>query len=322
MKKLITLFADNRFHTTKALALKLGLTNATVCKQLQQLKAIGLPLETINGETYRLNPHFQPASSEKLYDLLKDLKGTIGIETHISVTSTNDIVRSQAASPEPIQICIAEHQSSGRGRRGKSWLSPCGTTICFSMLRKFGKTLANLNGLSLVVGLATREALQEVGCHKLQLKWPNDIVHQGKKLAGVLLETQTEPDGTYTLVIGIGINVHLQKKTRKQIKQATTDLNQLVTKTKLDKNLTIATLSRTLIDFLLKFEKDGFSQFVQQWHEHDYLLNHQVELTINQGQKIMGIEEGINEQGALILKLSNNTTQSFNHGEISLRKIG
>lgn len=132
----------------------------------------------------------------------------------LSIDSTNRFLKELKTSPE-LSICCAEQQTQGRGRFGRQWLSPFGENIYFSSRWQLTGCLATLSSLSLVVGLAVLASFQDHAFrHELQLKWPNDILWGEKKLAGILIEINAEPNDMAQVIIGIGLNVntatHLQ----------------------------------------------------------------------------------------------------------------
>ena len=107
-------------------------------------------------------------------------------------------------------VCFAEHQSAGKGRRGRQWVSPFGSNIYMSILWRFQQDgIACTAGLSLAVGVAVIRALKTYGFNEVGLKWPNDIYCQGKKLGGILIEVSGEADGPCAVIIGLGLNLFL-----------------------------------------------------------------------------------------------------------------
>ena len=124
-------------------------------------------------------------------------------------------------------VCTAEQQTAGRGRRGREWISPFGRNLYVSTVWEFTQGAAALEGLSLAVGVAVAQALKGLGLPEVQLKWPNDIQHEGKKLGGVLLEMVGDASRQCQVVVGIGVNVAMPGAAANAIDQAWTDISRM-----------------------------------------------------------------------------------------------
>lgn len=210
-------------------------------------------------------------------------------------------------------VCFAETQTAGKGRRGRQWISPKGQNIYGSFLWRFENAQA-LNGLSLAIGVGVIRALNKLGIFNVNLKWPNDIYSEGKKLGGILIEVTTHSDNRVSAVIGLGLNVHLPTKIE-QITQAYTDLNT-ITDIELNRNQLVAQLLNELLPIAATFEKQGFSAYLNEWREQDCLFGKTVTLFVG-SQKLTGIVQGIDENGLLKLQRDDGTIQIFASGEVS-----
>ena len=322
MEKLLTLLADGEFHSGEELGESLGVTRAAVWKKLKYLEDLGLQIDSVRGKGYRLSAGIELLNKYNIEALLaEDVKQQIGLHSCLTTTSTNDLVRELAATSDHEQyFCLAEHQTSGRGRRGRVWSTPFGTTICLSALWRIGGGMASLEGLSLAVGVAVIKALEFSGCPGLKLKWPNDVLWPTsgghKKLAGILLEVQGDPTGDCEVIIGIGINVALNQEQLDNITQPATDLCR-VSGTKVSRNAVIAALINTLSHMLDSYGQGGFSLFRDEWIRHDAFFGQTVTLDVS-GKKVSGVAQGVNEQGGLLLNTESGI-MVFNGGEVSLR---
>ena len=182
MENLLKLLADGYFHSGEELGSELGVSRAAVWKKLKALSALGLELDAVRGKGYRLPGNIELLNQQVIRDRLPDnIRDSVGLQVELCTRSTNDDVRKLSAAREPWQVCMAEHQSHGRGRRGRTWQSPFGASLYFSMLWRVESGLAAMEGLSLAVGLAVVKTLESFGANGLMLKWPNDVLGNGKK---------------------------------------------------------------------------------------------------------------------------------------------
>lgn len=191
--------------------------------------------------------------------------------------------------------CLAEQQTAGRGRWGRTWVSPYASHLYLSMLWQF-PIRKPLSGLSLVIGLAIVNVVKKLGLREgLGLKWPNDVYWQQKKLAGVLIET-----ASINTVIGIGLNVKMPDDAGIEINQPWTDLHQILG-TPPDRNLISGLLIAELLTILPRFSEQGFSPFLKDWQALD--IHYQKPMTIKTASgQYSGIAQGVNSSGELIIQ--------------------
>ena len=231
------------------------------------------------------------------------------------IDSTNtQLMRLGASKPVAASLYVAEFQYGGRGRRGRAWLSPYGRNLSMSLAMATERHLADLGGLSIVVGLALADALEDLGLQGLQLKWPNDLLVGGCKLSGILVEL-LQRDGAVEFVVGIGVNVRLTEEEISQIDQPVTDLRRCaVEESRTD---LVIHLVKRVHSYLQHFESEGFAPFVSAFN--DLHLYHEQTCSIIQGdQTTSGVVAGIGEQGELILYTAQGERR-FHGGEVSLR---
>ncbi len=317
MQDILTLLQDGQFHSGEELGDALGISRAAVWKRLKQLEKQGLTLDAVAGKGYRLPRDIILLNGDRINTYIEEsIRSRIGLTTLHSASSTNDTVLTQLANPEPVQICVAEHQTAGRGRRGRAWVSPLGANIYFSMLWRFESGMSGLDGLSLVVGLAVLKTLENIGANGLALKWPNDLLCSGKKLAGILLEINGDPNGECQVVIGIGINVRLTQDQLSEISQPAIDLCSVLGMA-VDKNRVVGELIGQLVSFLDIFQERGFAPFREEWQRYDAYAGQEVRL-ITGLREITGIAAGVSENGALILN-HDGEKRAYAGGEVSLR---
>jgi BirA family biotin operon repressor/biotin-[acetyl-CoA-carboxylase] ligase len=233
------------------------------------------------------------------------------------VDSTNRyLLDGKAGDENGVHVCVAETQTAGRGRRGRSWVSPFGANLYLSVLRTFPDGAQALQGLSLAVGVAVARAMQSLHVQGIALKWPNDIQLGGKKLGGILLETSGTGAAPWRVVAGIGINIQMPPDAGAKIDQAWTDLashgshpgrNRLA--------------SRVLAEVILageQFAETGFPSFQRDWALLDALRDRQVEL---QGAPHRhGTARGVDASGALLLDVDGRR-EHIVCGDVSLRVV-
>ena len=185
------------------------------------------------------------------------------------IDSTSSYLSDLEIAKNTLYICSAEKQIKGKGRGKKKWESPSGQNIYLSLAFQVEEN-SNLNGYSLMVGLAVRDSLLELYGIDSKIKWPNDIFFENKKFCGILIETKYE-NNLLKIIIGIGINVFMLSND--QIDQDWTSLKLIDGEKKFDRNLIIGKLTSKILDFSRTFEKYGFSHFQKAFNKHNYLKN-------------------------------------------------
>jgi BirA family biotin operon repressor/biotin-[acetyl-CoA-carboxylase] ligase len=246
---------------------------------------------------------------------------SVKLEVLEKIPSTNDYLKLFSKNNKEIHACFAEAQTTGKGRLHRQWHSPFAENIYLSVLCPFEKDISELSGLSLVVALAICHALESVIDFKekpLGVKWPNDILIDGKKLAGTLIEIEAESNGFCQVIIGIGINVNMQKALKKDINQKWASLSQ-VTKQYIDRNPLGSEIIDTLIDYLERFSSNGLASFQQEWKKRDCLSKKMISV-IFRNKKQQGICLGINNQGHLKIKAKTGDTLTLSSGDTTLLK--
>ena len=274
-----------------------------LAEDLQQFRDAGLNIiETAQG--YRLVPQLPLLNSLQISTALSPYR----VHYQPVMSSTNEWILQNIPNLNKGDLCLAEYQTAGRGRRGRQWLSPFAGQMIFSFYWTFDPK-KSIEGLSLVIGLAIAEVLN------VQVKWPNDILFGGRKLGGILVEIANHKNGLLNLVIGVGINVSLPMQT--EISQPYAQLSEM------DPDIDRQTLFPTLIQHLYvrleRFEKEGINaEFQQEWQNHNAFFNSEVNV-ITEQRVISGIEQGIDERGYLRVQCGAEL-KMFNGGEVSLRR--
>ncbi|RON83919.1 bifunctional biotin--[acetyl-CoA-carboxylase] ligase/biotin operon repressor BirA [Pseudomonas fluorescens] len=312
MLTLLNLLKDGRFHSGEALGVALGISRSAVWKQLQHLEAeLGLSINKVRGRGYQL------ATPLTLLDPLKisALTAVWPIAVFDSIDSTNaEALRAINQGRAAPFLVLAERQISGRGRRGRKWVSPFAENLYYSLVLRVEGGMRQLEGLSLVVGLAVMHALRKLGVSGAGLKWPNDVLVGNKKIAGILLELVGDPADVCHVVLGIGINVNMQ--VAEEVDQQWTSI-RLETGKICDRNVLVVELNEQLRDYIQRHQVDGFSAFQEEW-EKDHMWQGRPVSLIAGASRINGVVLGIDRQGALRLKVGG-VEKVFSGGELSLR---
>lgn len=311
---IVTQLASGNFCSGEALGEQLGISRSAVSKHIKSLLELGLDIFSVTGKGYKLAAPMQL--------LARDLIGkhcqqfTIKqLEVLNVIDSTNQYLKDNKGKLISGHACVAEAQTAGRGRRGRKWVSPYGASLYLSMYWQFAGGYQSIGGLSLAVGVALCEALKKAGYDDIQLKWPNDIYAQGKKLAGVLVEVEGQMGGACDCIIGIGLNMSLPAQVA-EIDQPWVDLARL-SSLPVDRNKITALLLDELMKALNSFDQHGLEPFVERWRALDIYCNQVISLIIG-SKSITGIGRGINSTGALLLQVDDKL-QAFSGGEISVR---
>lgn len=229
---------------------------------------------------------------------LVDLFDSIRVFDQVDSTNS-ELIRQIKSEPTGTRIALANSQTAGRGRRGRQWQSPANSGIYLSVSRPFTNSADRLQSLSLVTGLSVINALAANLIPELLLKWPNDILFQGKKLAGILLELQ-QSESQLNVVFGIGINVALPERTIAEIDRPVTDLYAITGK-QADRPKIVATIVRELFANIQRFEKEGFAAFQSDWNRQDNYLDKDVVIHVGE-KRINGRSLGVDQSGALVLQ--------------------
>jgi BirA family transcriptional regulator, biotin operon repressor / biotin---[acetyl-CoA-carboxylase] ligase len=320
---LLRLLADGKFHSGEVLAQSLGVSRASVNNALSGIDQYGLHLQSVRGRGYCLTNSPQWLDADKVSLLLAADAADFQIKILDSAPSSNTLLLQRASEGAPGGSVLAlEWQSGGRGRLGRPWHSGLGNALTFSLLWRFECGLSGLSGLSLATGVALMRALQALGVRGAGLKWPNDVLGMGGKVAGILIEAQGDMLGPSAVVIGIGMNLSLPQQVLLRIDQPVSGLSQL-TENMPERNLILATLLRELAAVLREFAADGFAGLSAEWQTYHLFQNQAVQLLLPDENVVQGIVRGVNQDGALLAEVKSANGQPelriFHAGEISLR---
>lgn len=304
----------------ETLAAELGISRAAVWKRIEALRAAGLGVVAEGGRGYRLEEAVEWLDAGRIHDDLaaRPARHPLHVRIHDEVDSTMIEVGRAASEGAPTgTACLAEHQRAGRGRRGRAWLSPLGANLYLSLLWRFGGGLGALAGLNLAIGVALREALAEVGVRRAALKWPNDVVVGGRKLAGVLVEAGGQWHGPCHAVIGVGVNWFMPDAIGAGIDQPWTDVRREAGAA-VSRNTGAAAVLDALRTTLEAFGQSGTAPIVERWHAHDALRGRAV-LVHEPHATWRGIAHAVDASGCLLVDREGAGRVAVAAGEVSVR---
>ena len=320
-KSLLNLLADGRFHSGNQVAKMLGISRAAVWKHIGRLEALGLEIFAVPGKGYKLAFPLCLLSKQSIRAGLTAQAGTLlaGIDLHDVIDSTNTHLMGRAhAGANNGTVCLAEWQLAGKGRVGRSWVSPFGSNIYLSLLWRFD-SLSLISGLSLAVGVAVARALESFHLpSKLGLKWPNDLLIDGAKLGGILVEVAGEIHGQYAVVLGIGLNCRLESRDALDIDQPWTDLQRAGMSLDVNRNRLIAALLNELLPLLNDYPISGLDAFLSDWRQRHAYEGSLATIQIGDAT-LEGRIVDISPQGLLIMEFENGVQKTFASGEVRLR---
>lgn len=315
---LLRLLSDGEFHSGETLAQRLSVSRASVSNALKPVDQYGLTLFSVKGRGYRLIDPPQWLEVNKI-NVSLNAPAIFHIELSDTAVSSNTILLQRAALGATSGSVLAlEWQSAGRGRLGRAWHSGLGNSLTFSLLWRFESGLSVLSGLSLAVGIAMMRALQKLNVKGVGLKWPNDLINEQGKLAGILIEAQGDMLGPSLVVIGIGLNLRLPQAVRLRIDQPVSDLAHVVTELP-ERNHLLALLLQEMAGMLVEFTQKSFAAMRSEWESYHLYQNRQVKMLLPDSTEVVGIVRGVTDEGALRVETPKGM-QVFNAGEISLRE--
>jgi BirA family biotin operon repressor/biotin-[acetyl-CoA-carboxylase] ligase len=308
---LVGILADGEFHSGEQLGEQLGMSRAAINKHIQTLRDWGIDVFTVPGKGYSLPAPIQLLDRDVILNQIGD--GSVAVLPVID--STNQYLMNRIGELHSGDVCIAEYQQAGRGRRGRQWFSPFGANLYLSMYWRLEQGPAAAVGLSLVIGIVMAEVLHKLGADEVRVKWPNDLYLHDRKLAGILVELTGKTGDAAQIVFGGGINLAMRNVATDIVNQGWINLQEAGIS--VDRNQLAVLLIKELRQSLRQFEQGGLATFLARWEKLDNFINRPVKLIIGE-REIPGISRGINEQGALMLEQDGIITPWVG-GEISLR---
>lgn len=317
---LLALLADGDFHSGQALADRFEVSRTAVWKHVAALTQLGVIVERVRGRGYRIDGGLELLEESIIRSRLSPETGRLleALRVHRQVDSTNAVLlREPPSLPGRGRVALAEMQTHGRGRRGNSWVSPFARNIYLSFDWQFAGGVQQIEGLSLAIGVAVADAIAGCCVAPIELKWPNDLLHDGRKLGGILVEMSGDAEGPCRVVVGVGLNVVMPQSSVADVDQPFTDLAIASGGAPPGRNVVAASLINHCIQLLDTFAIDGFSTWRERWLERDAFANREVVLRSGP-TRIAGLARGVDDRGALLLETTTGL-RSVAGGEMSLR---
>lgn len=306
---LIPILMDGQYHSQQELAAYFGVARSTVHQYIKILQSMGIDVIHCQRTGYCLITPIDLLDKDKILAFLPpDIRTCCVIFSRLS--STNQYLLEKIEDLSQGTFCLAEYQYQGRGRRGRPWFSPFGTSLNLSVYWRFQEKPETLFGLSQALSISIAKILCDLSGKNIKVKWPNDLYLDNKKLAGILVEMTSRDEKNLHVVVGIGINLTVPQN-KISIDQRFANLGMI------DRNVLAAQLITSVTCLFKEFKKRGLHPWLSDWNRLDTFYHRPVRL-IMADKEICGINRGINEEGALQLDQNGKVT-SYLAGEISLR---
>ena len=267
-----------------------------------------------------INETFFPLEAERITNNLKKdiLEYLPEIFISEKTASTNDDAKVYLPNQSSeLSIHLTEQQEAGKGRNGKKWVSPKGKNIYLSLGWKSPLQYSELDGLSLSVGCIVANVLNSPANDQINIKWPNDLLINQRKMSGILIET-VDLEGQVGIVIGVGINVHMSKEDGKEIDQSWVSLDEISEKIN-DRNELIVNLLNELFVLTKVFPEEGFKAYKSDFDKLDLLNGKVCKVISNNSEKVVEVL-GVNDKGELLVK-ENLEYLTLRYGEVSIREL-
>lgn len=314
--RLVDALAPGEWQSGEALAIASGMTRAGLAKRMAHLRDWGLHIESKFGQGYRLARPLERLDPQRLRGAVpQDLR----VDVYPLVDSTNRVLMDADPAEDP-QAVLAEHQTAGRGRRGRDWRSPFGANLYLSTAWTFPMWPQQLPALSLAVGVVCARALHATGVDGIRLKWPNDLWVAERKLGGILIEQRGESTGTCRVIVGVGINVSMDKSQAGGIDQPWITVDEALQRAgraPVSRNDLAAELLHGLHECLARYTVKGFEPYRHEWLGLDALRDREVHVP-DTDPKVRGIGRGIDAQGAFLIETPQGL-KALHGGDVSLR---
>ncbi|MBI5633696.1 MAG: biotin--[acetyl-CoA-carboxylase] ligase [Nitrospirae bacterium] len=307
--------ADN-FTSGQEISRRLGISPAAVWKKILALRNKGYVIEAMPSRGYCLKNAPDLAEDYLLMQIRSDFWKDLMVRD--SVESTNDVAMSLAAKGGifPGTVIVADHQTRGKGRLGRTWESPAGKNIYLSLIIRPELEPRDTTMLTILAAVAGALALQRSCNIAVSIKWPNDLVISDKKLGGILTEVRADPDRVAVAVIGIGINVNMNSRNLPEAIRDTATSVRIVTGKNHQRNEIIIQLLGEFEKWFSILKKEGKKPLLDAWRNNSSTLGRKVNVVMRD-VTWSGIAEDIDDSGMLILKMRSGERKTISTGDIS-----
>lgn len=315
------LAAGDDFVSGNDLAEKLGISRVSIWGHMEKMRSKGFEFEATRSKGYRLITKPQTLSKELIEAYLPKAANNLRIEFHDEIDSTNTEAERQLANgAEAPFVVIARQQSSGRGRLGRQWHSLDNGNLYATFGFRPRISPSRLSTFTLWMGVNLCSCINSFCRINAKVKWPNDLLIDGKKAAGILTEARMDADQTRDLILGIGLNINgTSEDFPDELRPIATSLQQSVGEPIDANRLTAALAGRVSLAYDRFVEGEYWSELREQWEDFDALRDHEVSL-LQGNARISGIARGIDAHGALLLERQDGTHYHARAGEVTMQK--
>lgn len=299
-----------RFHVSRT----------AVWKVMKQLEAEGYEIEAVRNRGYRLKTSEDILSREEILSSIKGQWAGKEVLYFAETDSTNTEAKKAAENGAPHgTLAVAEHQTGGKGRRGRTWDSPGGTGIFMSLILRPDMAPPHASMLTLVAALAAAKGIEACAQVESLIKWPNDIVINGRKICGILTEMSADPDCINYVVVGIGINVNMEQFPEEICQVAASIYTE--SGRKLKRSVLISAVMEAFEEYYSAFmETADMSSLLEEYNGKLANCGRTVRVLDPAGE-YSGTAQGINSQGELLVEMEDKTVRTVMSGEVSVRGI-
>jgi BirA family biotin operon repressor/biotin-[acetyl-CoA-carboxylase] ligase len=312
---------ENGFVSGSVLARSLGMSRVAVWQHMEKMRSHGFEFEAVRARGYRLIKRPDNVYPDLIHAYLASRKLTFDLIYNEEVDSTNDeAARQLAAGREAPFIVVATRQTKGRGRFGRVWHSEANGNLYISFAFRPKLEPARMQTFTLWMGINLCELIANFTRATPGLKWPNDILFEGRKAGGMLTEARIDADQIRDLVFGLGLNLNSDAESwPATLNRRAISLSEY-TQTPLDINKFTAALIGRVLDAYDQFVSGTYLKtFAERWHHFDILRGKPIKL-LHGEDSISGTASGIDDEGSLIVKTDKGRTERFRAGEVTIEK--
>lgn len=321
--KILNALAQTKgFVSGQQLAESCGVSRTAVWKHIQALRSAGYQIESTTNRGYRL-VETETWHPQRLPEMVSGEVGSVVMRLQ-TTTSTNQVAKAAARQGAPHgTVVVADEQQGGRGRRGRTWSSPQGG-IWVSIILRPRLLLQEVPLITLLAAVATCEAIREITQLPCKIKWPNDIVINGRKLAGILTELAAEQEAVEFCVVGIGINANVE------LSQLPSDLENTATTLlaecsgRIDRQLLLTAVCDGIDTWLHRVETSDWTDLLLAWRQLNATLNRRVIIYPAADDRLAftGVAVDIDQYGALLVQKDDGAITRVTAGDVSIRNTG
>lgn len=315
LNKLVQLLNQPGAVSGTSIGEHLGISRMAVQKRIQALVDNGLSIEAVSGKGYTLSKGIRMLSNGDIGAYLS-ASTCESVEVLQSVESTNSFLLNKEILNSKAKLCVAEAQSAGRGRRGNDWQSSPYRNVMLSISWGFDHWPETITGLGLAVALCVAETVNDAYGLDVKIKWPNDLMVDNNKLAGILIDVAGESSGCCNVVVGLGLNVHQPDWSMSAAAYRWTDLQSLGVSP--DRNQLIGQISSSVITMLSEFGESGFAPLVDRWNALSSYSGQRVKVG-TQSDFIEGRMVSVDRAGALLVVNDSGYEHRFADSNVSVR---